>query len=203
LIAGSKPSLGSFVLALPVDSEFARAGGVQHFNLPKSLVQFRMRWLSTELQASIASTGGTVLSMMVPLRMGIPIRAGQLTIFSLREGQLLTTRVDPQWPAKLDLVGRPTLAVNNRSHPIGREVAGLALEVSRVLAVVHGPLQYAALPILNPPGSLGGSQFEAPRRPNQSSFPDSGWSSQPSSVAQATKDEFDVAGPSTVRSRTD
>lgn len=215
LITGSKPSLGSFVLALPVDLEVARAGGVQQFNLPKSLVQFGMKWSDSELQASIASTGGSpndsgvILSMTVPLRVGIPIRVGQLTIYSVQEGKLLATGVNTQWPAKLDLVSRPALTVIKRSHPIGNEMAGLALETSRVLAVVHGPLQYAALPLLHGPGPLegnslgatGGSPPEAPH-PKRGAFSGRAWS-QTTAVTQPSKEDFDIAGPSTVRSRTD
>lgn len=153
LIAGLKgDALGSFVLALPVDSEAARAGGVQHFSLPKSLVRFRCDWSGPQLQAGIQGSCGPVVSMTVPLRLGIPINVGRLAIYSMHAGGLLTTQVNTQWPAKLDLMGRPTLTITDRHHSVGREMAGLALEAAPVLAVVHGPLLYAALPVPPPQG---------------------------------------------------
>lgn len=142
-----KARLGSFVLALPVDSEVARAGGLEHFGLPKTLAEFRLNWSRSRLTAALAQDGNTIVSMDLPLGLGLPVQVRDLVVFSKRAGRLVTTTIPTQWPVKLDPVGRPRLKIHTRHHPLGQLMTRLDLENARTLFVVHGPLEHAQLPL--------------------------------------------------------
>lgn len=140
-------NLGSFVLALPVDSEVARVGGIKHYGLPKTLATLQFRWSTSRLVSSLFENDVPVFSMEIPLHFGVPVDVREMVVFSVRAGRLLTTRVVSRWPAKVDVVGRPKLKLGgDGTHPLVRLARKLGLERARPLAVVHGPLEYAELP---------------------------------------------------------
>jgi hypothetical protein len=149
ILSGNKGSLGSFVLALPVDSEVARAGGVEHFGLPKSLAEFEMEWHDSRLSAALAQHGKPTISMDLPLVRGLPVRVRDLVVFSKRAGKLVTTVIPTLWPVKLDPIGRPTLKIHDRHHPLGQLMTKLDLEHARALLIVHGQLVSAQLSVPN------------------------------------------------------
>jgi hypothetical protein len=146
LLLGKAGAVGAHILALPVDSELARAGGVARYGLPKTLVDFSLGWTKSSLTATIETNARQVLAMQLPLHRGIPAWLRQLVIFSRLEGRLLTTTISTRWFAQIDLVGRPRLAVEDRSHPLGELVTQLGLETAPVMAIVHGKLVRAELP---------------------------------------------------------
>lgn len=146
-LSGKKGHLGSFVLALPVDSEVARVGGLEHFGLPKTLAEFRMSWQPSRLSAVLAQDGNPIVSMDLPLGLGLPVQVRDLAVFSRRAGQLITTVIPTRWTVKLDPIGRPSVRIFNRHHPLGQLMSGLDLENARTLVIVHGPLAYAELTV--------------------------------------------------------
>jgi hypothetical protein len=149
LLRGRASGIGAFVVALPVDSELACAGGVALYGLPKSLLKLESSWQPSQLEVTISEQAQTILSMRLPLGVGLPLRIQQLLIFSRLAGQLLSTPIVTDWDSRLDLVGRPRLTVADRSHTLGRLLTELGLESARSIATVHGQLRYAKLP---PPG---------------------------------------------------
>ncbi len=147
LLRGRAGSVGAFILALPVDSEVARSGGVALYGLPKTRLDLALRWSPRRLDAApYNEEGKPIFSMQLPLGFGVPCWVRQLLIYSRIEGRILATSISTSWFAQIDLVGRPRLTVENRHHPIGQLVTSLGLESARPLAIVHGKLQYAELP---------------------------------------------------------
>lgn len=146
LLLGRAASFGSYILALPVDSEVARAGGVAWYGLPKTKVEFGLAWGSSKLNATISDQGQPILSMQVPIGLGIPCWIRELVIYSQLEGKTLRTPIATNWLAQIDLVCRPRLTVAQPEHSLGRFMTRLGLQSARPLAVVHGRLRYAQLP---------------------------------------------------------
>jgi len=138
-------TLGAFVIALPVSSEAARAAGVNHLGLPKTLLQLPLTWTSRYLDATAMDGQQRVLTMQLPLGFGPKIRVPALVVFSNLERQLLRTTVQTEFHSQIDLVGRPQLRLEAPDHPLCRELAAFDLERTKPLAVVHGPIQSASL----------------------------------------------------------
>jgi hypothetical protein len=159
LLLGKAGPVGAYIVALPVDSELARSGGVELYGLPKTLVGFALDWSTSKLDAVVTDAGRQVFSMQLPLGFGIPVWLRQLVIYSKRDEQLLTTSIATRLTAQIDLVGRPRLAVEDRSHPLGQLLTQLGLESARSLGTLHGRLRFATLP--PPPMSP-----KAPSAPN-------------------------------------
>jgi hypothetical protein len=147
LLLGRAGPIGAYVVALPVDSEVARSGGVKLYGLPKTLVDFSFDWSKSELFATVTDAGRRVLSMQVPRRLGLPAWLRQLVIYSQLDGRLLTTTIATHWLAQIDLVGHPRLTVEDRSHPLCQLVTEMGLQSARSLAIIHGQLRYAELPL--------------------------------------------------------
>jgi hypothetical protein len=147
LMLGKASPMGAYVVALPVDSEAARSGGVKHYGLPKTLVDFNLDWSKSELIATVMNAGKPLLSMRIPRKFGIPAWLRELVIYSKRDGQLLTTTISTHWLALIDLVGHPRLTVEDRTHPLGQVTSDLGLESASSLAIIHGQLRYANLPL--------------------------------------------------------
>lgn len=147
LVRGEVEAVGSYVLALPVDSEAARVGGVKLYGLPKTRLDFTLRWARASLEAELLDEGRPQLTMQFPLRRGLSVPMRRLVIYSMRNGQLITTSISMRWHAQLDLVGRPRLRVSDPDQPLGRLIGELGMESARVLAITHGRLEYAELPV--------------------------------------------------------
>lgn len=146
LLRGRASGIGAFIVALPVDSEVARGGGVALYGLPKTLLELQSNWQPSHLEVTISEQARTILTLHLPLGAGFPLRVRQLLIFSRLQGQILSTPIDTDWVTRLDLVGRPRLTVVDRSHELGHLVTQLGLASAHRIATVHGQLRYAELP---------------------------------------------------------
>jgi hypothetical protein len=145
LLRGRSEHLGAFVVALPVDSEVACRGGVALYGLPKTVVRFELDWQASWLKASLHDQETHILSMRVPIGKGFPIPMKRLTLFSVLDGQLLTTEVATDWSMRIAWGGRPQLSLGERSHPLSKLVDSIGLETARALVTLHGPLHHARL----------------------------------------------------------
>jgi hypothetical protein len=156
VLRGRTPGIGAWILALPVDSELARSGGIAVYGLPKTRLNLGLDWSPSNLDASLCDQGQNILSMQLTLGLGIPFWVRRLLIYSRLDGQLLATPIATNWLTQIDLVGRPRLTIAAHQHPLGQLAAQLGLESAHPIATVHGKLRHAELP---PP-----TRVEATRR---------------------------------------
>jgi hypothetical protein len=138
-------TLGTFVLALPVTNTEAAVAGVQHLGLPKTKVDLPLTWSKGVLDATVVDQSRRILSMRIPLGIGPSPKVPALTIYSVRGGRLLRTRVETDFRPEIDLVGRPRLSVEERSHPLSQLVDRFGLERAPCVGIAHGDIRSAKL----------------------------------------------------------
>jgi hypothetical protein len=149
-------TLGTFVLALPVTNTEAAVAGVQHLGLPKTKVELPLTWSKGVLDATVVDQSSRILSMRIPLGIGPRPKVPALTIYSVNGGQLLRTRVETDFRPEIDLVGRPRLSVEERSHPLSQLLSRFKLESAPCVGIAHGVISSAKLlaPIPVPTAAL-------------------------------------------------
>ncbi|MGC4068138.1 MAG: acetoacetate decarboxylase family protein [Polyangiaceae bacterium] len=139
------PTLGTYVLALPLSNEDARDAGVRYLGLPKELMQLPLTWSKTRLDATAVKDGLRVLSMTLPLHIGPRTRVPRLTVYSKLDGRTLRTIVETDLAVQMDFVGRPRLRLEAPEHPLCVMLTRLGLPAARCLALFHGTIRSAQL----------------------------------------------------------
>jgi hypothetical protein len=139
------PTLGTYVLTLPLSNEDARRAGVEHLGLPKVLMDLPLSWSNGSLDAAALQGGHRVLSMNVPLHFGPKTRVPRLTVYSKLDGRLLRTVVETELAVQMDFVGRPRLRLEEPNHPLCQVISALGLTTAPCLALFHGKIQSARL----------------------------------------------------------
>jgi hypothetical protein len=139
------PTLGTYVLALPLSSEEARRAGVEFLGLPKELMQLPLTWSKGRLDATALVDGRRILSMDLPLHFGPKARVPQLTVYSRLAGRTLRTVVETDLSVRMDFVGRPRLRLEAPDHPLCQTLTRLGLPEARCLALFHGAIRSAQL----------------------------------------------------------
>jgi hypothetical protein len=138
-------TLGTFVVALPVTSALACAAGIEKLALPKTLMELPLTWSRGVLDATALVDSKRVLSMRIPMGIGLRTSVPSLVIYSRREGTLLRTTVKTDFRPQIDLVGRPRLTIEDARHPLSQELSHWHVETAPCLGIAHGPLAAAKL----------------------------------------------------------
>jgi len=118
--------VGFFVLHLPVTTEIARAGGVELYGYPKTVAELPISVDSDVVEGAMVDAGERVLSMRIPLRMGLEVPMIDLVTYSVLGGHLMRTVVPTDCRARVFRSRDATLHVTAPDHPIGRTLQELA-----------------------------------------------------------------------------
>jgi hypothetical protein len=138
-LRGHGDGLGTWMLALPVTSEVARAAGVQLAALPKTLNEVHLDWSSDRLSASLWDGGAPILSMDVALGRGLPIPVHRLCMYSRSQNQIIETTLKCRSRATVSVLAQATMTTPNPSHGLLQPWAKWIAR-RRPVAVVWGHL---------------------------------------------------------------
>ena len=139
------PKMGWWVHHLPVTTEIALRGGRSIWGYPKFLADIGFEWDGPRRICTLAADGSEILRVALDTR--LPARPDRfpLKTYSVLDDQLLCTTID------VDAVGirrnaRVSAELTLGSHPVGRELAELDLNLGRPVEVRWFPSWRALLP---------------------------------------------------------
>lgn len=129
--------LGTWVLALPVDSELARDAGRNLFGYPKFLARIDVDRKPDVCRCNVSENGVDAVALRYSLGRGPRVKLRSLTTYSVLSGALIETEIPIAWDAVVAPPGRTSIEILNQDARLARAISSLHLP-PKPLMVMYG-----------------------------------------------------------------